>query len=336
MKKIINYLIEEGCPSIKYRIKKEIFNEIDSNLYKQILNDQKIKEIVDRQNKIGWIDEDFHSESGVETAARVFFEKGIDISYSPYKKMLNELERRDETFDNGSLSKVGKILDEEGFGGSKLMRAVAFTYAGLDNKSFVKEEIKNTLDCFRYLTKVSSVNQITEEYKNKLIFSEGVKWPSIYHLRLLAYSNSWRNNNNKNMIIDSIKKLIKFSPIPDISVFKNHQFISAASFCMNDFDSNLAEIDDKEWMMWFHRMELLSRLGVVNEIQELRNQVKTLITLIKEDDNLFKKKLNHYYFRKWSPYIGLALEKDWRSSKRRISDLSFRSLLIIFYSGIGI
>ena len=87
--------------------------------------------------------------------------------------------------------------------------------------------------------------------------------------------------------------------------------------------------------MWFHRMELLSRIGVVNEIKELRQQVVTIINLLKENDELFIKEINHYYFRKWGTYTGLALEKDWRSPKRRICDLSFRCLLIIFYAGIS-
>lgn len=336
MQELINYLLEEGCPSIKYRVKKEIYDEVDNNLYQQILDDQEVRKIISMQNETGWIDEDFHSEKGVETAARVFFEKGLENDYPAYKKMLNELEQRDDTYDNGCLSRVGKILDKKGFGGSELMRAVVFAYAGLENKLLVKKQIEETLDCFRYLTTISSVNEVTEQYKNKLVFSEGAKWPSIYHIRLLAYTESWRNDKNKKMIIDSIKKLIQLSPIPDISVLENHQLISAASFCMHNFNPNINKLKDKEWMMWFHRMELLSRLGLVTEIKELKQQVETIIKLLKESDGLFSKKINHLYFRKWSPYTGLALEKDWRSPKRRVSDLSFRVLLIIFYSGLDI
>lgn len=33
-----------------------------------------------------------------------------------------------------------------------------------------------------------------------------------------------------------------------------------------------------------------------------------------------------------TPYARLALEKDWKSEKRRMCDLTFRSLLILYYS----
>ncbi|QSX05702.1 hypothetical protein JYG23_13705 [Sedimentibacter sp. zth1] len=85
---------------------------------------------------------------------------------------------------------------------------------------------------------------------------------------------------------------------------------------------------------WFHRMELLSRLGVVNHIEELKEQVDFLRNILVENDGIFKNKLSHYYFTKWGTYTGLALEKDWRSKKRRMCDLTFRSLLILYNSEI--
>ncbi|WP_069649264.1 hypothetical protein [Caloranaerobacter ferrireducens] len=335
MQKLIKYLLKEGCPSIKYRIKKEIYGELDSRLQQHILDDQEVKKFISLQNETGWIDEDFHSEKGVEAAVRVFFEKGLESDYPAYNKLLYELEQRDATFDNGCLYRVGKILDSKGFGGSQLIRATLFAYAGLENRLFVRKQIEEALDVFRYITNINAISEITEKYKNKLVFSEGVMWPSIYHLRLLAHTKNWRNEKNKKMLVNSIKKLIQFSPIPEINVLERSQLISPASFCMNNFNPSLDKLKDNEWMMWFHRMELLSRLGVVTEITELKQQVEIIIKFMEKSDGLFTKRMNHYYFRKWGPYTGLALEKDWRTSKRRVNDLSFRCLLIIFYSGIN-
>lgn len=46
----------------------------------------------------------------------------------------------------------------------------------------------------------------------------------------------------------------------------------------------------------------------------------------------FTKPLAHPYFRKWGAYTGLMLETDWIDPRRRIYDLTFRSLLILHYS----
>ena len=53
---------------------------------------------------------------------------------------------------------------------------------------------------------VKSIEEIVLNYKNKLIFRPKVKWPSIYHLRLLAYTKSWHNSENlkKLWILDLI------------------------------------------------------------------------------------------------------------------------------------
>lgn len=336
MKQIEEYLLENACPSIKYRVKKEVLNEIslfeEEEFQNQILEDKVVREFLNKQNTFGWIDEDFHSEKGIETAVRLLSEKGVLRNGFLLQRMLVELEKREKTFDKGSLFNVGKVLDEKGFGGSQLIRATVFAYAGIEDKPFIKKQIESALNSFRFALNVEKISNITKQYKNKKVFRDEIKWPSIYDLRILAFTKEWRNEENNKMIIDSINKLVKLSPIPDILVLKKSQLISPASFCMHDFNPDMNELKDKEWMMWFHRMELLSRLGVVNHIEELKQQIHFLTESLRENNGIFKKRLSHYYFTKWGPYTGLALEKDWRSEKRRICDLTFRGLLILHYS----
>lgn len=338
MNQTLGFLLNNACPSIIYRIKKEILNEIDSceegDLQNQILEDKLVQEFIKKQNSDGWIDEDFHSEKGIETAIRVLSGKGVSLKQPPIQKMLNELEKRENTFDKGCLFKVGKVLDEKGFGGSQLIRATTFAYAGIENKEFIQKQVEYALDKFEFVLTVNKIDNITEQYKNKLVFKDKVKWPSIYDLRLLAFTKEWRSKDNESMVTSSIGQLVKLSPIPDILVLKRHQLIAPASFCMHNFNPNINTFKDRDWMIWFHRMELLSRLRVVNHIEELKEQVNFLVNILMENGGIFKKKLNHYYFTKWGTYTGLALEKDWRAGKRRICDLTFRSLLILYYSEI--
>lgn len=339
MKKSLEFLLDHACPSIRYRLKKEILGDIDSceeeKLQGEILEDVLIQDFLARQNPDGWIDEDFHSEKGVESAIRVFSEKGVLLEHPSFQGMLNELEIRADTFDKFSLFRVGKILDEKGFGGSQLMRAAAFAYAGIEDKDFIQEQIEKALNKFQFVISVDKIQDITEVYKGKRAFIKDAKWPSIYDLRILAFSKSWRCKENEEMITSSIRQLINLSPIPDILVRKGSQLISPASICMHDFNQDMNAMKDGDWMAWFHRMEMLSRLGVVKKIEELKAQVNSLVKMLDENDGLFVKRMSHYYFHKWSAYTGLALEKDWRSEKRRICDLTFRSLLILHYSEMG-
>jgi hypothetical protein len=133
------------------------------------------------------------------------------------------------------------------------------------------------------------------------------------------------------MLAKSIQQLVKLSPIPYIKVRWKSQIIAPASFCMNQFNPELESMQDAEWMMWFHRMELLARTGVLHRVPEFVEQVGALEKLLDEKDGFFTKKLNHAYFQKMGVYSGLMLENDWRKAERRQYDLTFRSLLILHY-----
>jgi hypothetical protein len=98
---------------------------------------------------------------------------------------------------------------------------------------------------------------------------------------------------------------------------------------MNDFNPDLEQISAKEWMMWFHRVELVARLGITDKVEAIRNQIQTLENILDAGEGLFTKKLSHFYFNKWTQYIGLALENGWKAKNDRICDLTFRSLLIL-------
>lgn len=336
MKKHIDFLLKEACPSIKYRIHKEISPLFTTDQVEELISlifqDDLIKKFVSIQDPSGWINQDFHSENGIETAVRVLCEKGLDASHITVSKMLNQLEEREQGFDDGSLTRVGKVLDQLNLGGSQLIRAVIFAYAGIGDKALILEQVKATLGVFKYLTGVNSINSIVNEYKGKLVFKKDVKWPSIYHLRLLAYTKSWRNKENLSMVTESIKRLIDVSPIPHINGLYRSQLISPGSFCMHDFKADMTNLDAKQWMMWFHRMELLSRLGVVKSIPELNEQLDFLKSIIDDYSRVFSKKYTHFYFTKWTMYTGLALEPNWKTKNRYLCDLLFRSLLILHYS----
>lgn len=336
MENSIAFLLSEACPSIKYRIK-QVLNlhttpEEVEHLRREILQDGLVGKFISLQGPDGWIDCDFHSEKGVETAVRVLCEKGIEPTHPAVANMLEQLELRDETFDHGSLFRVGKILDELHLGGSQLIKAVIFAYAGIEDKYFIKEQVEKTLDVFRFVIEINKITDITIAHKGRLVFKRGVKWPSIYHLRLLAYTSGWKISENYTMITKAIKKLMELSPIPSINGLYKSQIVAPGSFCMHEFDVDFDKLESKDWMMWFHRMELLARLGVIKNIAKLESQVKQLKQSMKDNTGIYSKKINHYYFKRWGPYSGMALERDWKCKNRYLSDIIFRGLLIIHYA----
>lgn len=332
----IDPILASGCPSIQYRLRKEVLNDSPSlpemiELQDQIRQEDAIKAISNLQGADGWLAWNFHGYNSMEAGMRLLCEQGVEPNRSMLARALSALEMCTDRLERG-LGKVGKILDDLGFGGAETIRAYLFAHAGKEEIPLVQKQIEEALRVFKSATQVKSLEELYQSYKGKFVFREGACWPNIYHLRLLALSQSWRTSENCQMMAQSIRHIVKLSPIPNISVRYKSQLIAPASFCMDNFTPDMENLTDAEWMQWFHRMELLARLGVVGKIRGLKQQAQTLAKILEEGQGLFTKKLNHTYFQKWGAYTGLALEKDWRLPQRRINDLTFRSLLILHYS----
>jgi hypothetical protein len=328
----LNRLLTFACPSVRYRIRKELLCQPPElpgmiNVQKQILQDEAVREVIESQGSDGWLAWSFHGYNSMESGIRLLCEKGVEANQPVLERALDSLEKHTNRLERG-LGEVGKILDDLGFGGSQTIRAYLFAHAGKEEIPLVKKQIEQTLEVFKFVCTVESLESLYQPYKDKLVFRKGIRWPSIYHLRLLSLTKNWRTPKNYKMILESIRQIVRLSPIPHIYVRYKSQLIAPASFCMDNFHADLNRLTDAEWMQWFHRMELLSRLGVANQIPQLKQQIQALADMLQAGHGSFVKKLNHIYFKKWGAYTGLMLEKDWRHPQRRINDLTFRSLLI--------
>ncbi len=330
---VIDELLDRACPSIQYRLRREILSQPPSDgvmlhLQEQILQDDAVKAILATQQPDGWLGWSFHGTPGMEVGIRLLCEKGVEPTQPALAAALTALSRHPGRLDRG-IGKVGALLDERGLGGARMIRAAVAAYAGAEDKSYVKQQIAAALQGFEAVLAVDAVDEIVEPYKDRLVFKPGVKWVSIYHLRLLAHTRRWRTRKNQALVAASIQRLVDLSPLPPIYLRHKSQWMAPASFAMLDFNPDMASMNAAAWMMWFHRFELLARLGVVSQIPELRQQLVRLSDMLTLSGGKFLYVLNHRSFKHWSAYTGLALERDWRSPERRVYDLTFRSLLIL-------
>jgi hypothetical protein len=339
--KISNQLLENACPSIRYRLRLEVLNWLRSDpemlaLQTQILQDRAVNEVLGWQAPDGWLAWNFHGYHSMEAGIRLLCEKGVDHRQPVLSKALRALSSCDETRLDRGLGKPGRILDQLGMGGTQMIRAAVLAQAGLEDEPGPKEQFKAqialALASFRSVLSIDRLEDLIDEYKGKRVFQPGLLWPCLYHLRLLAWTRSWRTPQNQSDVVSSVQRLVRLSPVPYLLLRHQSQLVAPAAFCMDDFKPDLATLDDAGWMMWFQRMELLARLGVVRCLPELQRQADALSSILKAGGGRFIKPLRHDYFRKWGAYTGLMLENDWKDPQRRINDLTFRSILILHLS----
>jgi hypothetical protein len=332
---VIEEMLECACPSIQYRLRAEILGQSPATkemvaLQEAIRLDPTVQEVLGWQQPDGWLAWDFHGSKSLESGIRILCEKGVNRHHPALSRALQALEDHPERLEQG-IGKPGRILDELGFGGVQMIRAVVFAYAGLDDKPGIQEQIGQALAGFKAVLEVNSIKEVAEEYKGRLVFKPGARWPGIYHLRLLAFTRKWQTEENQAMLARAIQRLIELSPLPNVCVRSKSQWIAPASFGMHDFNPDMETMPEAEWMIWFHRMECLGRLGVIPAIPELKRQADWLKNRLENQKGWFTRRLNQPYFTRWGAYIGLRLEADWRHAKSRIYDLTFRSLLILHH-----
>jgi hypothetical protein len=331
----IQSLLASDCPSIVYRTRQELLAESPADpgltaIHERILQDGLVREVLAWQQPDGWLAEHFHGTRSIEAGIRILCEKGVQPAHPTLARALSALEAGDERLRLG-IGRVGRILDDQGLGGSEMIRAAVLARAGREQPATVQKQVTEALAGFRAVLEIGSIDDLAEARQDKLVFRPGRRWPSIYHLRLLAFTSQWRNAEALSMLARSLERLAALSPLPPIHARHGSQIIAPASFAMDDFTPQLSALDDFGWMAWFQRTELLARLGLVDRVPALQSQVIQLSDMLAGGNGMFTRKVNHPYFMKWGAYTGLALQPDWRTSHRRIEDLTFRSRLILHY-----
>ena len=330
----VDELLRIAGPSVEFRTRTEVLGESPASsrcraLQEAILDDPLVREVFSWRREDGWLGDTFHGFGGIEAGIRILCEKGLSRDHPILARALDALAAGDDRLHLG-IGKGGCIVDEAGVGGQEMIRAAVFSYARDEARACVKAQIAEALRGFEAVLGVRSIAAITARYREKLVFLDGVCWPSIYHLRLLARTQSWRDERTLGRVAEAVERLVGLSPIPQIYLKHRSQLYAPASYAMNDFSNDLAGTSGFAALLWFQRTELLARLGVVFRVPALEAQIARLADTL--EDGLLTRRFSHSSFRDWGAYAGLALERDWRAPSRRIADLTFRALLILHHA----
>jgi len=241
----VKVLTEKACASIKLRTRNEILEEspdID-NYLNEILDDKRVKYVFTWQKANGYLGQSFHGgwipdaklklyNTGAEAALRFLSEMGVPKNYPVVEKGLNTLLK--DNWNPDPWKWATNYEPEIGLFGADHIRAVVFSYFGIEEHDFIKTEIQRALGIINRVTEISSIKNITGTYQNKLYFNKGVPLPDIYHLKLLAFTKGWRNSKNISALAKALEQLIELSPLPHIYIKFGGQLIAPAGIFPQD------------------------------------------------------------------------------------------------------
>ncbi len=342
--KMIDFLLSNANPSIRYRVRSEVLNEEvpleeKQQLQEQILAEPVIQLIIACQKENGWLGNGFH---GPNKNAGPFENQEVGTKYLGEKLVFKDTPVLNRAMDAFAAMKPadlcyeakGKIYSEFNVPayGPNITRSACIARAHYDDVINIEPQIGIALESFRRVTEVDSIFDVSRPAKNFRLFNENERWPCHYHLEILAFTDSWKSEDNITMLGESFKRLMR-TDRPEImntrvACWLGHPvgpamyYPEGFSISADTDDVHIVRLDKVEWMV---------RCGLYNHIPKLKEEVEYVLNNIGQD-GICRLAVNEKEFRGWSPYFGLQLETDWKSKIRRACDITFRALLIMHYS----
>lgn len=173
-------------------------------------------------------------------------------------------------------------------------------------------DIDFSVQAFRSVLNVNTPDEIIEMRRGKPCFKKGVQWPCIYHLRILAFSEGWRNKENMDLIGESISSLYEFPSVGFVYTYYYGQLKGPCMTFVHNTPINETLADGTVGGMYFDRLELLARCGALTRVEALKKEYELLMNSL-DEHAFFTMKVHSKYALGWSPYFGFALEEDWRT-----------------------
>lgn len=344
MGSLLSYLLEHGGCSIQYRIKREIMN-IDSssnelkNLQEQILNKPKVKKVLDKRQPDGWIGNELHGSRGKALDASVSFllDNGIEKDSKIMKDVIRAVLDEKEDVPYRTTFKGGDALDIGGRGGNKAVKTGILAELGEENNSLVQEEVRISLCYLRDSLKYETVDDFTLVNKKGIrYYKKDAHFPGSNHLHLLSATRSWRNDENIEMVEKSIAHCFNLMKEHSHNImFKsNSHFVGPFNFNWGLWKFNISDIEQDSYALvwWLRNLYKLSKIGIVNEIAELKICYDYLWKLVSSQDILSKQ--NDASLKRFKDI--LAIEDNWRNQERVFCDVMFYSVMILFYAGYDV
>ena len=347
--KAVDFLLQNANPSIKLRVKKEILGSItpeeEANLIAEITEEPIYKLIAACQKENGWLGNGFH---GPNKDAGPYENQEVGVKYLAEKAVGRDnitLKRAMDAFVTTELTDLcyrtkGKYYDEFRYAanGQNLIRCACIARAGYGDIIDIKPQIQLALDSFKRVLEVDSIVDITlirkVSGKEKRVFNDYEKWPCYYHLDILAHTTSWRTEDNIKMLAESVKKLMR-TDRPECQVGGDSWvgYVLGTVGCLKEGYS-LGYDKEGVHYTYLDRVEWLCRLGLATYIPELQAEVDLLANAI-DENGICRATVDENQLKGISTYGGQQLEVDWKSDTRKLCDITFRVLLIMFYSKKG-
>lgn len=336
--KRLQALFDNACPSIRVRAREEIYRSPLSDgerqqFYRELMENPRVQTVLGWQSPDGYFGERLHTppaKSRVwphEGCVRFLLEMGFRPDFPPLRRALDAMLR------DGWGKECDGSPAAEAFG-YPCIRASLFAQAGLTGDGIdaeLQEWSRTALSAFSCVAETASSEDMTYVVRGKHAFRAGKTLPTIYMLRVLAYTGGWRTPENLAMLRRAYKKLYDWLPLPPSYIRNRSGLVAPAGSIIMPLN---ADASDPLSFWWFSFYELSARMGLLEPDSPFRPHLENLALRLRQNGGFFLDDFSKNGWVFWSGYSGMALENDWKIRQKRVNDLTFRSQLIFALAGM--
>ncbi len=347
--KMAGFLLDNANPSIVFHVKNDILKNITEEekekLHDRVMHEKIIRSIIACQKENGWLGNGFH---GPNKNAGQYENQEVGVKYLGEKLIYRDtpvLKNAIEAFKTVKSDLFGSEdtdCNQYAATGSDIIMASCVARAGYETLFDISKEIAVSLESFRRVTEINSVTDIVKIRKRRpervnpegiaYVFEKHEKWPCRYHLDILAHTDSWRSEENISMLAEAFRKLLKDNELdysPAYCVDIGHLV-----GCCGAFREGMKLGSDKggTHQVYLDLVEYMCRCSLYDFVPQLKKEVDRIYDSI-DEQGVCRVNFCENALKGMGTYSGGQLEEDWRSKTRKLCDVTYRAMLILYYAG---
>lgn len=361
LSKSIDFLLENAGCIIKYRLKKEILNDLkkteEESLLEQIYNTPNFNLVQSYVKPNGYIGSGAHSWDnwrGVclhetplqdgEAAARLLSYYAVPKTHPIIVNFIKAM-RNEETLKKEFTYIPPEVKRYEnrfvGINSGNCLMMLIYTMQallGYGDDEELKEYQNTSLKGFKRIIEISSLDDIakydTNSHRkyNYPYIEPDEYFPCSYSLSMLAYTKSWRNPATIKMMADSINKInIIMKPDNNLAIKINGQLIGPGWALARPIKPFAIDVADT--IMYRRLLTEIAMLGVGKNVEIIRESAANIEEAINRD-GILRAGLKFPKTKGYSPYptayCDIQLEIDYKRKYALECDLTFWAVQFLY------
>ncbi len=366
LSKSIDFLLENAGPVIQYRLRKEILHNLseaeEGDFLENIYQTPYFKLVESYVKPNGYIGNGMHSwdnwrgkvlhetplQDG-ETAARLLSYYTIPKTLPIVKNFITAM--RNETILQEEFSYIPPEIPRFknrfiGLNNGNCLMSLIYTMQAIlgygDDNEDVREFQQIALEGFKRVLDISSIDEITKydanskrRYNYPYIESDEF-FPDSYTLSMLAYTTSWRNDENIKLLATSLNHLNKIvKPDYNMHVRIDGKFYAPCFAFIRPLKAFHPDFIDS--ILYRRVLTEIAMLGVGEQVDIIRESAQNVKNALDNNGILrmnFAQPHNKRYSPKKieypTPYSDIRLEPDYKSKSAILCDLTFWAVQFLY------